>query len=152
MTAAAEPEVKPPKISVGDEVWYVPHICHAFNCNANNEYPWVIGMKQSPHYEIDKDTGEEKLVEDVKELDEGNLHRVVLPALDRSPNPKEARKNLVPLRPSKPWRAVIRKVNPDGTVDLDVDSNIGSGMTTLHYNRIVLDDSKKPHTCHRGAH
>src|SRR5258708_2684453 len=110
-------EIQLPK--AGDEVWYIPHACHAYNPNGNNQYPWVVGMKQSPHYVDNPDTGEKELVEDIVEIDEGHLHRVVLPAIDRSPDPREARKKLVPLRPKKPWHAVVRSVNADGTVSLD---------------------------------
>jgi hypothetical protein len=139
-------------LEVGDEVNYLPHECHAYNCNANNEYPWVIGERKNPHYEENPDTGEKELVEDVVELDEGNFHRVVLPAINRSPDPKEARKRLVPLHPKKPWKAVVSNVNSDGTVNLDVESNVGTGMTILHYVNVPLDEAKKSHhTCHRGA-
>ena len=137
-------------VSIGDRVWYVPDMCHAYNCNLNNEYPWTIGFRQNPHYEENPDTGERELVEDVLELEEGHLHRVVLPAVHRHPNPKEERIKLVPLRPGKPWPAVVRKVNSDGTLDLDIDSNVGVGMVTLHYDRVPLDENKDtPHTCHR---
>ena len=136
-------------IQVGDEVNYVPHICHAYNCDGNNRYPWVIGLKKGPHYEKNPDTGEDELVEDVVEIDEGHLHRVVIPAMNRSPDPREARKQLVPLRPKHPWKAVVRNVNTSkGTADLDIESNVGMGMTTLHYNDVPIDDLKGHHTCH----
>jgi hypothetical protein len=142
----------PEPLQVGDEVWYLPHECHAYNCNANNEYPWVVGERKNPHYEENPDTGEKELVEDVVELDEGFLHRVTLPTIHRSPDPREAKKRLVPLRPAKPWKAIVCNVNPDGTVDLNVESNQGVGMITLGYKNVPLDETKAVHhTCHRKA-
>lgn len=139
-------------LQVGDDVWYVPHVSHSFNCNLNNEYPWVVGVRQNPHYEENESTGERELVEDVVEVEEGHLHRAVLPSVSRHPNPREERQRLVPLRPKKPWRAVVRRVNADGTVDLDVDSNVGEGMITLHYNKVQVDQAgTAPHTCHQGG-
>lgn len=145
------PETPPSDINVGEVVNYVPHECHAYNCDSNNHYPWVIGIKKPARYEVDPNTGQQELVQDVVELDEGHLHRVVLPAMNRAPNPRKAREDLVPLRPKKPWKAVITKVHPDGSVDLDVDSNVGTGMITLHYSKVKLGDLGTPHTCHRRA-
>lgn len=135
-------------MDVGDSVEYMPHICHAYNGNQNNEYPWVIGQKRNPHYETDPKTGEKVLVEDIVELDEGHLHRNVLPLISRAPDIREERKKLVPVRPKNPWPAVVRSINDDGTVDLDIVSNVGVGMVTLHYNRVPVDvDGKIPHSC-----
>lgn len=149
-------QVGPPQetraYTVGDVVEYLPHVCHAFNCNANNEYPWVIGLKKNPHYELNPQTGENEIVEDVVELDEGQLHRTVLPGIHHSPSPKEGRGKLVPLRPQRAWPARVIAVEPDGTVDLDIASNIGSGMITLHYRNVPIDESgSKPHTCRKGV-
>lgn len=135
---------------IGDAVEYLPHVCHAFNANLKNEYPWVFGLKQNPHYEADPMTGEQKIVEDVVELDEGRLQRSVLPMLRNSPDPKEGMKRLVPLRPKAPWPAVVTETHSDGTVDLDVKSNVGDGMVTLHYRNVPIDKSARtPHTCRR---
>jgi len=138
------------KYRVGDEVWYLPHMCHAFNCNQNNEYPWVIGMKQNLRLETNEETGERVTVEDLVELDEGRFHRQVLPGIVGFP---EHRDKVVPLRPRKPWRAVVRRVREDGTLDLDIDSNVdGGGMITLHYDRVPIDESATvPHSCHAAA-
>ena len=145
-------DLEPKQFQPGDVVSYVPHVSHSFNCNLNNEYPWVIGLKQDPHYEQNPDTGEKELVEDIVPIEEGHLHRVVLPSIHRHPNPREERKKLVPLHPGKPWRAVVRCINEDGTVDLDVDSNVGVGMVTLPYNKVKVDEDKTlPHTCHKGG-
>ena len=139
-------------LQVGDRVWYVPHMCHAFNCNLNNEYPWVVGIKQNPHYEENRDTGEKELTEDIVEVEEGQLHRAVLPLVHRHPTPREERKRLVPLHPKNPWRAVVCRVHENGTVDLDIESNVGAGMVTLQYNRIPVVDRAgiEPHTCYKG--
>ena len=137
------------KYKVGDKVEYVPHMCHAFNCNQNNEYPWVIGMKVNPQYKDNPHTGEKELVEDVVELDEGRLHRTVLPGIFVEPESGLTRKKLVPLRPVKPWLAIVRGLHGDA-LDLDIDSNVGSGMITLHYDRVPVDESGlAPHSCRR---
>ena len=139
-------------VAIGDRVLYLPHANHSFNCNHNNEYPWVIGLKQNPHYETNKNTGDRDIVEDIVELEEGYLHRTVLPSIFNSPNPREERKKLVPLRPGRPWPAVVRGINADGTVDLDIASNVGSGMLTLHYNRVPLDETRSlPHSCFKES-
>ena len=138
----------PDSCQVGDEVQYLPHVCHAFNCDQNNEYPWVIGLRANPRYETNPATGEKELVEDVIEVDEGTLNRTVLPGIHRMPDQSQERKRLVPLRPKKPWKALVTKVNEDGTMDLDVTSNVGNGMLTLHYCRVPVDGSGKvPHSC-----
>lgn len=140
-----------PLYKVGDVVEYLPHACHSFNCDGNNVYPWVIGVKQNPHYEENPETGEKVVVEDVVEIDEGKLHRSILPGIAQAPNSREERARLVPLRPRKPWRAVVTRANPDGTVDLDVESNVGSGMVTLGYPGVPIDETgRTPHTCRRA--
>lgn len=142
----------PSDYQVGDVVEYLPHVCHAFNCNANNEYPWVIGLKQNPRYVINPSTGEQEVVEDVVEVDEGHLHRAVLPNLLNAPDSREQRKRLVPLRPKRPWKAVVTEVNPDGTLDLDINSNVGTGMITLGYAKVPVDETGKlPHSCRKEA-
>lgn len=135
---------------VGDRVEYVPHLCHAFNCNGNNEYPWVIALRKNPRYEKDAITGERMVVEDLEELEEGRLHRNVLAGIHQAPNINEAKALLVPMRPTKLWPAVVRGVSDDGTLDLDIESNIGRGMNTLHYDRVPIDESgSTPHSCRR---
>ena len=142
-------QAAPAKYQVGDTVEYLPHECHAFNCNSKNEYPYVIGLKQNPHYEVDPKTGKQVVVEDIVELDEGHLHRAVLPQVRNAPNPGDQKNTLVPVRPRHPWPAVIRAVNGDGTVDLDIASNVGGGIT-LHYNRVQVDEGcRTPHSCHK---
>lgn len=137
---------------VGDVVEYFPHMCHGLNCNHRNEYPWVFGLKQNPHYVTNKNTGQQELEYDVVEVDEGRLHRGVLPGIRNSPNPVEQMKNLVPLRPKSPWRATVKAVNPDGTLDLEVESNIAPGMIVLSYLRVEIDESgMKPHSCRKGT-
>ena len=136
-----------PSYHVGDVVEYLPHECHAFNCNTKNEYPYVVGMKSNPHYETNPTTGRQEVVEDIVEIDEGYLHRSVLPQVRNAPNPKDQKSNLVPLRPQNPWSAVVRAVNDNGTLDLDIASNVGGGIT-LHYNGVPVDkDRRMPHSC-----
>lgn len=139
-----------PALRVGEQVLYVPHTSHSFNCDLNNRYPWVIGLRQNPHYKTNPETGEKELIEDVVEIEEGHLHRSVLPGICRHPNPKEERKRLVPLRPNSLWPAVVRRVHADGSADLDIDSNVGNGMVTLHYSRVPCDpEVQTPHSYSR---
>ena len=148
MTKEAVSEQK--SCQVGDVVEYLPHVAHAFNCNQNNEYPWVLGLKQNPHFAVNPITGEQEMIEDIVELDEGHLQRSILPSIYNSPNPREEIKKLVPLRPKKPWKATVVNVNKDGTLDLDIDSNMGSGMVTLQYKRVPIDGTGRiPHTCRK---
>lgn len=141
-----------PRYQFGDRIEYVPHVCHAFNCNGNNEYPWVIGQKQPPRAEQDPVTGEIRTVEHLVELDEGRLHRNVLPFVSQAPDAADHSRRLVPLRPVKPWPAVVRQVHDDGTLDLDIESNIGVGMVTLHYDRVPVEESgQMPHSCRKGG-
>lgn len=146
-----ETEVDEVTYFVGDVVEYLPHVCHAFTPDPNNRYPWVIGMKQNPRYEENPNTGARELVEDIVEIDEGRLHREVLPHVGRGPNPTDVKGRLVPLRPRNPWAATVTAVHPGGrTVDLDVDSNVGRGMITLHYARVPVDEAgMTPHTCRK---
>lgn len=136
-----------PSYNVGDAVEYLPHVCHAFTPDSNNCYPWVIGMKGPPRYERNPTTGEQEIVEDVTEIDEGRLHREVLPGVNRAANPKEERARLVPLRPKHPWPAVITQVYGDGSVDLQAQSNVGRGMVTLYYTKVPIDETgRTPHS------
>lgn len=140
------------KYQVGDKVEYLPHVCHAFTPDSNNRYPWAIGLKQNPHYVENPQTGEKEIVEDVVEIDEGRLHREVLPGIGHAPNPRDQKGLLVPLRPKTPWLAVVSRVHPDGALDLDVESNVGRGMVTLHYHRIPVDETgQTPHSCRKGV-
>lgn len=143
---------RPKSYQVGDVVEYLPHICHAFTPNANNEYPWAIGLKHNPHFVENPATGEKELVEDVLEIEESKLHREVLGQVRNAPDPRDQRGKLVPLRPKKPWRAVVRGVHTDCTLDLEVESNVGKGMVTLHYARVPVDESgMAPHSCRKGG-
>ena len=147
MEVIEEPEM----LHVGDTVEYLPHICHAFTADGNNQYPWVIGLRQNPHYETNPQTGEKEIVEDIVELDEGHLHRSVIPRLMNAPNPRDQKSLLVPLRPKNPWRAVVQQIHEDKSADLAIESNIGRGMVTLHYAKVPLDATgRTPHSYRTG--
>ena len=150
MTTTADGLITSDIVKVGDVVEYLPHICHAFTPDENNQYPWVIGLRQNPHYEENPRTGEKEVVEDIVELEEGHLHRSVIPQIGHSPNPRDQKSKLVPIRPKKPWRGIVQHVHADGTVDLDVESNIGRGMVTLHYAKVPIDEAgRTPHSCRK---
>lgn len=140
------------EFTVGDEVEYFPHMCHGLNCNHSNEYPWVFGLKQNPHHVVNKNTGQPEVVEDIVEVEEGRLHRAILPGIRVSPDPSEHMKKLVPLRPKRPWKAKVAGVNSDGTLDLEVESNIAPGMITLGYRGVKVDESGLvPHSCRKAV-
>lgn len=140
------------EFTVGEQVEYFPHMCHGLNCNHSNEYPWVFGLKQNPHYIINNKTGQQEMVEDVVEVDEGRLHRAVLPGIRNSPDPTEQSKKLVPLRPKRPWKAIVAAVNQDNTLDLEVESNIAPGMITLAYRNVQVDDTGlTPHSTRKAV-
>lgn len=148
-SAEKEKAVRDERYTVGKKVLYLPHICHSLNCDHNNEYPWVIGIKQNPRLEKNPETGELETVEEVVEVDESKLSRTVLPSVINAPNPKEQHQKIVPLRPRKPWPAVIIATNKDNTLDLDILSNVGSGMVTLQYRHVPIDETRsKPHSCY----
>jgi hypothetical protein len=121
-------------MEVGKKVLYLPAEHHAMQ-RVGNEHAWVMGRKHMNRQ------GQP----DVEELGARRLQEV-LGFIHRHPNPQEERKNLVFLRPNKPWEATVTTVHDDGTVDLDVV--VGNGFT-LHERNIRVDEGKKtPHTCH----
>lgn len=124
------------EIKVGDTVNFVPGKEHAFFKDTNtNEYPWVMGWEKNPQG-------------DVEELTTDRLE-VVLNALRLHPDPERERKRLKFLRPNIVWNGVVKAVNNDGTVDVDVHCKRTGG--TLHYKSVSVDPAKKtPHTCHKG--
>lgn len=116
---------------VGDKVNYVPDMTHALEKGPNGDYPWVIGVKR-----VRRVNG--RPTEVVEEL-EGKPLEDYLAALRRSPKADEERKKLVFLRPNTTWPATVVAVHDDGTVDLDIKSNVGG--VTLNYTNIELDDN-----------
>lgn len=119
-------------IKVGDKVRYVPHICHAHNCDANGNYPWVFGWQEHPKKEI----------EELK----GARVRQVMGMIRRMANPSVGRRKLTLIRPAQTWNAVVRAVNEDGTVNLDIQSN--QGGVILHYNNVKAQKYDEPHAHH----
>jgi hypothetical protein len=121
----------PSEPQVGDKVLYVPHEIHAFQPDAAGNLAWVIGRKVPPSGNVEELSG--------KTLQE------YLDLIRRSSDPTRARQDLVLMRPSKPWAAVVTAVNEDGTASLDIASTTGG--VTLHYRGIPLDSSaRKPHS------
>jgi|SRR5581483_4362077 len=132
------------KIEIGDEVKYVPHIHHALEQDGSRNFAWVLGLKKLRS--TVGASGRHEYEEQVEEMDSKTC-KEFFELLGRHPNPQEERKRLVLLRPYKPWRAVVRGINPDGTYNLDIDA--AKGGVTLNYDSIPYDASKKkPHTFH----
>jgi len=127
-----------------DQVYYLPDKAHAFDKGLSGNYPWVFGRKRIVH--VPRAHGHFESREEMDELKGRDLEQFI-EMLRRSPNKQEMLKDIVLLRPCEAWPAVVTCVNPDGTVDLDVQSN-NSGCT-LHYRNVVVDHSRtRDHSCH----
>jgi hypothetical protein len=126
----------PHNLSVGDKVGYVPHTHHAMRCDVRTgDLPWVFGRKIMRRGLTAKDPMEEVTIE----LN-GQQLEAFLFELKNSPNREQKRKELVFLRPTKLWNAVVTAVNDNGTVDLDVESN--QAGFTLHEKNIAVSGRK----------
>lgn len=121
---------------VGDRVWYVPHLCHAFDMDTLGDYPWVLG-REAP--------GRGNGAKEVKEL----TNKEVTAAMSSSRGSGvSSRSKLTPLRPRVLWSAVIAAVNEDGTADLDIQYHL-PGVTHQYAGVPYADKSKNlPHTWH----
>lgn len=137
----AEPAYeRPDGIKPGDELCYIPDECHALIKNRlTGQYPWVIGKKKRTNVRG-------KIVEQVEELS-GTATDAFLAGIRKlQTNKEEAMSQVVFLRPNGHWKATVRNVNEDGTVDVDIaDPRNGS---TLHCDGVKIDNNKAAHTCH----
>lgn len=115
------PEIK-------DRVMYLPHSCHAKEKDTYGGYPWAIGRKRQK-------VVAGKLQHIVEELEGRDLDEF-LKSVRSGPNPAEAAKNVVYLRPKSVWPALVRSVNEDGTVNLDIVG--GNPGVTLHYDNVPV--------------
>jgi hypothetical protein len=131
------------EIVKGSRVYYLPHLIHALNRDISGEMSWVMGHKKVSHYQTGF-PGQMQAREEVVELSGVQLDKL-LDAVKRHPNSAEAGKFIVPVRPRSPWPAIVTAINPDGTVDLDVQSN--NGGVTLHYGSVPVSEADEPHTC-----
>lgn len=127
-------------MEVGDKVRYVPEKTYAMMKDARGDRPWVIGRRKL----VKGKAG--KLEETVEEL-EGEALEEFLGAVRRSNDPESEAKNIVLVRPKGAWSALVRNMNEDGTVDLDVQSpNTG---VVLHLDGIAVDEGRAGlHSCH----
>ncbi len=136
------------EVQVGDKVLYVPHVCHALNQNPlTKDYPWVFGDRAGrprlPAYKRQDDGSDP---DKPYELEGKELQRFLTEVKG-----SDRRDRIVFIRPKELWPATVRAVNPDGTVNLDVTSNVGG--FTLHYNNVKIDREpgtptiEKHHTC-----
>jgi hypothetical protein len=125
-------------MDIGSIVAYVPGVEHALQRNQVNgphgpagAYPWVIGrVKGKDTLEL-ADKEAEKFLEFVR----------------RSPDVKVAMRQVTFIRPKHTWPGTVTAINDDGTVDLDVQSNMGG--VTLHLTGVVVNagDINVPHSC-----
>lgn len=115
-------------VAVGDKVLFVPTESHALDRDMNGNYAWEIGRKN--------DKG------DVVVLTDNEVERFLVRIKEHADN----RDRLVLIRPKHFWDAVVRGVNPDGTVSLDIEHALPG--VTLHYDNIVVgEDTNTHHTC-----
>src|SRR5437016_5329503 len=124
-----------PMPTIGDSVQYVPAEDHALDRDSNGNYPWVLGWKDL--------RGNTEELTDSKRIDEVIAH------IRRHNDAEAERKKLIFIRPARTWPAVVRAVNDNGTVDLDIQGNT-SGVT-LHYSGVPYlknPSTFKPHTCY----
>lgn len=155
-------------MQVGDKVLYVPHACHAFHQDRlTSAWPWVVGKRawvpktDSRGKPVFKD-GMPQTHAVVQEMTDEDLNSL---SLKRTENPvafSEEFKLVVPVRPKELWPATVTGVNENGTVNLDVESNVGgvtlhltvpvsltaTGLSRRDTKTLVhLGDNLEPHTC-----
>jgi hypothetical protein len=135
------PEELKVALKEGDKVFYVPHLCHAHEKDARGVRPWAIGVTVT-HTKVTK--GKVHILESVHELEGLDLERY-LEAIRKSPIPGEELKKISYLRPQRLLEAVIDEVNPDGTCDLKVRSNV-PGVTLLYRGLSFDPDGQTPHS------
>lgn len=133
-------------IKEGDEVLYVPHTIHGRQQNLDGDYTWVWGLKRQHHRVV---RGRAEVYEDVEELDDRQTTQQ-LDLIHRHPDPESQMRNLVPIRPRRKFKAIVRAVNEDETVNLDIQGDNG---VTLHYDNVRVSDvddeeGVEHHTCH----
>ncbi len=138
------------ELQVGDKVQYVPHVCHALSRAIDGSYPWAIGRRGRPKMvRQGRNIAPAEEPGEVEELVDKDLHDY-LAEIRRSPQQQNMRGALVMLRPLKTWNAVVRAVNDDGTVDLDITDGTHSGVT-LHYDKVPVTPLRafaNPHNAH----
>jgi hypothetical protein len=129
------------EFKTGDEVLYTPHMCHAFHRDISGDYAWEIGVRENPG-NPDPELRNKIKVLSARQLADRLEYARRLPA-DQG---ELVMSKLVCLRPVRPWRAVVRSANQDGTLTLDITSP--QGGVTLHYTVSVDQVKRAPHTCH----
>jgi hypothetical protein len=118
-------------VAVGDVVKYVPDIAHALDIMPDGSLPWAFEK-------LDDTKSPPKPVPMTDHAVCNHLRYV-------------GKGGLVPKNPKVTWRAVVRKVNDDGTADLDIDYPKYPGAVTHHYDRVPRAEQKEgeplqPHT------
>ncbi len=136
-------------MQVGDEVAYIPDLCHSLQAAPDGSYPFVFGRKVSnrlaPPRRVGPASGKggEPVVE---ELDNRETKEFIV-ALRKSPNATQLREQLVVLRPNGYWLAVVRGLHEGNMADLDIQSS--NPGVTLHCDKVQLDPTGQlPHSYH----
>lgn len=125
-------------MEVGDAVKFIPGKEFALQRNQTGgphgpagSYPWVLGRVKGA---------------DVLELTDKDAEKF-LDFIRRAPDVKMALRQLALVRPKHSWPATVTAVHEDGTVDVDVQSNMGG--VTMHLTNVPIGDvaDPEPHTC-----
>jgi hypothetical protein len=128
----------------GDRAWYLPDVVFSRSQDRlTGDYPWAFGKRTRQRGPGGRGEAEGEVVE-LSPRDTAEHLRVA----GRSPAGAGEHRRLVPLRPSTRWPAVVRSVNDDGTVNLDVASQ--NGGVTLHIDNLPVAPPHEPwsgHTC-----
>lgn len=116
-------------MNIGDQVFYVPHQCHAKEKDAQGNLQWVVGAEVTKYV-----NGRAQKV--VQELTGKALEQYL-----------KSKRPIQYIRPAVVWPAIVTQVNDNGTVNLNIQgANTG---VTLHYDNVSIDEvSQEPHTCH----
>ena len=140
----------------GDKVNYLPHRVHALDKGPTGDLPWLIGRRIFPpglEQTLSREIRANLIDFDMPGYDEPQRVEILrgrriddyLEAVKRLPEDarKEEAKNIVLLAPAEAWEATVKKVNDDGTLDLEVKSNRPG--VTLHVDNVPADHEKATH-------
>ncbi len=117
-------------VKVGDEVLYIPDICHAKNRDISGVFAWSFGWRDERTGVVGPVLTDDDVADKIKYMYRKGPKRANLPGENKA-------QNLVPLAPKVKWPALVTAVNSDGTCNLDIDHCLQG--VTLHYERIAQD-------------
>lgn len=120
------------QLVINDVVEYVPSTLYARAQDDSSS--WTFGWRYTRQEGRD-------VRHEIVELSQSQL-KEKLAWLDRHSDRLAESRKLVPLRPRKTWKAVVKVINDDGTVSLDIESGARSGVT-IHERRVKVIDYDK---------